>query len=504
MASNKTLNKDAIKLWREKCKLIFDSTAVNPFETEATQKERIARAKKDYAFFKSYYLPHYATSGTPSFHIKSAKKVKKNKYYKGWRKWGRGLAKSVESIVSNPLWLWIQNDINFMVVVGQNEDKAKILLGDIKAEFESNRRLKHDFGVQKTNKTWQDGFFKTENGFIAKAIGMGQDPRGLRIVSQRPDYIVCDDWETQGTEQNPKRQKKIAKWLLRSVIPTMDDGNRRVILCNNHFTPTMIFSLIIDGNKNWDVDQVNAYDPVTHKPTWHEKYNDTHYKDLEKDIGTLAAMAEYNNSPHIEGSIFTDDLIQWSKIPKLNHFTMVVGFWDVAYAGTKTSDYNAVRIWGEKDGNYYYINSFVKQSKMKPALEFMADYQKNLPNSVHIHWRFEAQFWNDEVERTIDEVEKAKKIKLNLVKAPKPTIKKYDRLLSMHPYYQNGRIYYNNKKESHNDTQVGLAQLKGIEPGYKTNDDAPDADEQAIKFLSKHSKKRKHTHRMGKRESRKF
>lgn len=504
MASTTRLDKDAIKLWREKCKLIFDSTAVNPFETEATQKERIARAKKDYAFFKSYYLPHYATSGTPQYQIKSANKIRKNKRYKGWRKWGRGLAKSVESIVSNPLWLWIQKDIKFMVVVGQNEDKAKLLLGDIKAEFESNRRLKHDFGVQKTNKTWQDGLFMTENGFVAKAIGMGQDPRGLRVVAQRPDYIVCDDWETQGTEQNPKRQKKIAKWLLRSVIPTMDDGNRRVILCNNHFTPVMIFSLIIEGNKNWDVDQVNAYDPVTHKPTWHEKYSPTHYREIEEEIGTLAALAEYNNSPHIEGSIFTDEMIQWTKIPKLNHLSMIAGFWDVAYGGSKTSDYNAIRVWGEKDSNFYYVDGFVKQSKMKAALLWMANFQKILPESVRVHWRFESQFWNDEVKRTIKEVEDETKTLLNLVKSDKPSGSKYDRLLSMVPYYQNNRMYYNEKLKSQNDTQVGLAQLKGIEPGYKTHDDAPDADEQCVKFLSKHTEKKKHTHRTGKRESRKY
>jgi hypothetical protein len=31
---------------------------------------------------------------------------------------------------------------------------------------------------------------------------------------------------------------------------------------------------------------------------------------------------------------------------------------------------------------------------------------------------------------------------------------------------------------------VGIQQLKGIEPGYKTHDDSPDADEQAITKLS--------------------
>ena len=121
---------------------------------------------------------------------------------------------------------------------------------------------------------------------------------------------------------------------------------------------------------------------------------------------------------------------------------------------------------------------------MREALCWMADFQINLPDTVIVHWRFESQFWNDEVERTIREVEDQYRIKLNLVKVDTPRLKKYDRILTLQPYYQNGRIYFNSAKKSHHSTQTGIAQLLGIEPGYKTHDDAPDADEQAIKWLS--------------------
>lgn len=500
----KLKDKQALKEWRAKRKLILENTDVNYNESKQVQAERIAKAKKDYRFFFDYYLPHYATSSTPSFHVKGAKRVKRHKTYKGWWQWGRGLGKSVVANVGVPLWLWINGDINFMVVIGQNEDKAKILLGDLQAEFESNQRLKHDFGDQENTGNWQDGFFKTKNGFIAKAIGMGQDPRGLRVVSQRPDYIVCDDWEIKETAKNPKRQNEYAKWLLRGVIPTMDDGNRRVILANNYFTPKMIFSIIIEESDAWDIYRVNAYDPVSYLPTWKEKYSKEHFKEIEQEIGILAAKAEYNNDPHIEGKIFTDQMIQWTKLPRLDHFTAIVGHWDVAYSGTSTSDYNAVRVWGVKDQQFYYITSFCKQSKIRAALEFMAHYQMSLPSSVHIHWRFEAQFWNDEIERVISEVESHFNISLNLVKTERPRKKKYDRILSLHPYYQNGRVWYNEKMKSHNDTKEGLAQLKAIEPGYKTHDDAPDADEQAIQWLSKFNSARKAPYRIGRRESRKF
>jgi hypothetical protein len=54
----------------------------------------------------------------------------------------------------------------------------------------------------------------------------------------------------------------------------------------------------------------------------------------------------------------------------------------------------------------------------------------------------------------------------------------------MHPYYQNGRVYYDEAEYANNDMNEGLNQLKAIEPGYKTHDDSPDADQQAINYLS--------------------
>ena len=142
------------------------------------------------------------------------------------------------------------------------------------------------------------------------------------------------------------------------------------------------------------------------------------------------------------------------------------------------------------------------------ALEYMAFIELGLPPSVIIQWRFESQFWNDEVRRTIKEVEEDYRISFNLVKVDTPKTNKYDRILTLQPYYQNGRLYYNDKKQSHNDTATGLQQLYGIEPGYKTHDDAPDADEQCIKYLSRHLRKCKtsgaRTGRMKKNQKRRL
>jgi hypothetical protein len=154
----------------------------------------------------------------------------------------------------------------------------------------------------------------------------------------------------------------------------------------------------------------------------------------------------------------------------------------VAYSGA--NDYNAVKVWGLHGFNFWCLKAFVRQCKMADAIRFMYNYQATLPGSVIIHWRVEEQFWNDPLKDALKEVEREFKRPLNIVISPKPRIKKFDRLMSVHPYYQNGRIYYDEAEQANNDMQTGINQLKGIEPGYKSHDDSPDADEQAISYLA--------------------
>lgn len=475
---------EALKRYLTNLEFIRETGEVSADNSLEAKQIRIAKAKRDVKFMVEYYFPHYATSECADFHIEFAEIVKFKKNYKGFAQWGRGLAKSVWVDILIPFWLWMNDDCHYMVIIGNNYDKAKTLLSDIQAEFEANPRIKQDFGEQKTLGSWENGNFRTKGGFIGKALGMGQSVRGLRVKSQRPDLCICDDLEDKQLIKNPKRQDEIREWVLRDLIPTMDGDLRRFIQANNRFAPRMIQTILQEKRPNWHVHEIAAYDPITYKPTWHQKYSDDYYEEMEEEIGSLASLAEFNNKPHIEGKIFKEEQIQWIKLPRMDHFEFIVGFWDVAYAGTKTGDFNAVRVWGVKNKEFFYIDSFVKQTKMRGAIEWMAYITKELPKSVIIHWRFEAQFYNDEVVRTIEEVEKSYKIHLNLVKSDAPKTNKFQRILTLHPYYQNGRVYYNEKKKGHNDTQVGLAQLYGIEPGYKGHDDAPDADQQAIQYLS--------------------
>lgn len=478
----------------KRLEIIRAANHVNPNESRQEQQEAIERARRDVAYMVTRYFPHYATSPSAKFQIQFANKVKREQTIKAFAQWGRGLAKSVWCDVLIPFWLWINDEAHYFVLVGQNLDKGKQLLGDIQAEFEANPQIIKDFGEQKLEGNWEMGDFKTRGcrefglrPFIGKAAGIGQSVRGFRIGAQRPDLCVVDDIETRETARNPKRQDEYVKWVKEDLVPTMDGPLRRLLYANNRFAPRMIQTELQALQPDWHVSHVSAYDKATYEPAWPEKYHKDYYREIESEIGRLSALAEYVQEPHVKGKIFTEDQIIWDKPPKLNHYRFIVGHWDIAYAGNSSSDFNAVRIWGlDKNNIFWYIQSFVKQTKMAEAVQYMCDVQKNLPPTVTIHWQYESQFWNDEVDRTIREISEKTGVRLLIRKVDTPRTKKYDRILTMQPRYQNNRIRYNIAMKGDGDTQEGLNQLYGIEPGYNSHDDAPDADEQCINELEKY------------------
>lgn len=483
----KAADKKAKERYLKKLEFARSCQLGNPYETPEETAAAIQRAKDDPEYCVQRYFPHYATAECAPFQIEYAWKVAKDPMISIFAKWGRGLAKSVWNNVIIPFWLWLREGEMYFVLIGPNEKRAIRLLEDLRAEFEANAQILHDFGEQKRMGSWDESLWITNSGFIAQALGFGQPCRGLRVGKIRPTHYNLDDLETKETAKNEKRQKEMVEWVEGELLPSMDGKRERLCLSNNWFAPVMFLRMLSELHPEWVVHEVRAYNKVTYEPAWPSKYTSEYYRKKEKRMGILVALAEYNHEAKIVGKYFLAEEIVWDKLPKLNHLKVIVGHWDVAYAGTETSDYNAVRIWGlSSDALFWYIQSFVKQCKMRKAVAYMCHVQRFLPPTVIIHWQFESQFWNDEVERTIREVQKEMEVKLHITKVATPRTKKIDRIMNMKPRYQNNRIRYNIKMKADADTQVGMKQLLEIEAGYTGKDDAPDGDEQCIAFLEKH------------------
>jgi phage terminase large subunit-like protein len=503
--SKRKSDEQKAKVYLAKLDIAKNSTDINPFETKAQQQERINRAKKDVVFFVETYLPHYATAKCAYFHIEFATMVQKDPLFKGFAEWGRGLAKSVWCDVIIPLWLWSRGEDMFFCLMSDSKERADELLYDVQAELEGNQLLIHDFGVQKCEGFWEFGNFQTiDQRFIGKGFGIKKKVRGVRIKQRRPTLWVIDDLETPDTISNHKRMLKQAKIIERDVIATMISENRRLLYANNKFERVMTQTILQERHPSWKVHQIKAYNKVTYEPAWASMYTAEFYKQQEIDMTVIGAYAEYLHETKLEGAIFSEEQIQWAELPPLEEFTMILAHWDIAYTDNEKSDYNAFKVWGLHGSNFWLIDCYVKQSKMKQAVAWICSFQKKLPSAVNFIKQYESQFWNGEVQRAIDEVENEYDIDLNMIKHDTPRVNKLGRIISHQPYYQNSRIYYNIALKSHSDTQVGIMQLCAIEEGSTEHDDSPDADQQAIATLENYvgsSKRRKEgekSHKTGK------
>lgn len=482
--TQKKTDKQKADLYLQKLEMARSSNEVNPFESKAEQDARIARGKDDVEYMVKTYLPHYATADCAPFHLLAANQIANDELIKIFLEWFRGAAKSVWADVIIPLWLWMRGEDVFFCLMSDSKERAAELLADIQAELEANPLLIHDFGKQKCEGDWEMGNFKTiDQRFIGMAFGIKKKVRGVRVKQRRPNLWVIDDLETPDTISNPKRMRKQAEQIERDILPTMTGGIRRLLYANNKFARVMTQTILQEKHPTWKVHQVKAYNKVTHEPTWRSMYSREYYIQQEIDMGIPAAYSEYLHETKLEGAIFSEDQIQWCKLPDLLDFKMIVVHWDIAYTDNEESDYNACKAWGLYDSNYWLIDGYVKQSIMKKAVEWMSDFKKKLPAGVNVIFQYESQFWNGEVQRTIDEVEEEQGVSLNLMKVNIHKGHKTAWLMTMQPYYQNSRTFYNEKLKSHSDTQIGIIQLCAIEEGNTEHDDSPDADLNAISKL---------------------
>lgn len=484
MATQRKTDKEKADLYLKKLEIARKANDVNPFETKAEQKARIERAKDDVVYMVETYLPHYATAECAPFQIAFANDVANNPFIIEFEEWFRGGAKSVWCNVIEPLWLWMRGEDIFQCLLSDSVERAQELLSDLQAELECNPLIIHDFGVQKCEGDWEIGNFSTiDKRFIGKSFGIKKKVRGVRVGHKRPNLWVIDDLETPDTIGNPKRMRKQADQIERDIIPTMTDPKRRRLLyACNRFARVMTQTILQERHPDWKVRQVKAYDKVTYKPTWNY-YTAEYYKQQEKNMGIIAAYAEYLHETKLEGKVFSEDQIQWGPLPPLHEFKMIVVHWDIAYTDNETSDYNAVKAWGLHGTDFWLIDCYVKQSVMKQAVAWMCDFKRKLDRGVNILFQYESQFWNGEVQRAIEDVEWEQSINLNLMKVDAPRSNKTMRMITMQPYYQNSRTFYNDKLKSHSDTQVGIMQLCAVEEGSNEHDDSPDADQQAISKL---------------------
>ena len=487
MATN-AQQREALIRWQEHCDNIQRMTIV-PVENEADRLRRIDRARKDYAFFVSYYFPHYCTDKTtgrtiPSakFHTDAARLIRRNRDLRAVFQWARGHAKSTHMDVMIPMWLHCQREreINVMVIVGKSEDNAVTLLGDIQAELQFNQRYIADFGEQFNAGNWQNGQFVTRDETAFFALGRGQSPRGLRYRENRPDYIVIDDLDDDELCQNDARVHKMTDWVKEALFGTLGAQGGRFIMVGNLISKCSVLAEI-SKSAGVRVSKVNVWDKDG-RPSWPEFWTPERIEAKALVQGYRAFQKEYMNNPITEGAVFRADWIRWKPALPLREYAQLVCYTDPSFKPTTKNDYKASKLWGKtKQGELHLIDCFCRQTTVVEMVRWQYDlYERIREANAACLFYMEANFMQDTI---LDEFRREGEVRgyqLPLIPDKRKKPDKYQRIEAVSPLWERGFVFYNERRRTDPDMVAGLEQTLAFEKGMSGHDDSPDADEGAI------------------------
>lgn len=189
-----------------------------------------------YEYFVQTYFPHYIRNPTKSklheylFSVlpQIALSDKSQKYAIAAPR-----AEAKSTIVSKlyPLWRLVIGKLRYGLIVMDSIRQAYTILTAIKAELESNIRLKTDFPkVFGIGSKWQEGEIITANNVKIEVAGSGQRLRGLTHGAYRPDLVILDDIENDKNVLKPEQRDKTADWIRQAVEPLGVAGEKMDIV----------------------------------------------------------------------------------------------------------------------------------------------------------------------------------------------------------------------------------------------------------------------------------
>jgi len=490
----------SFKEWELHCIQIQKATATLIGESSEDKHARIKRLLGNYAEFFEYYFPHYAKSKCASFHINIAKKLLRDKDFKGILEWFRGAAKSTHATIGFPLFLKANRQLKVMLLVGENERKANRLLADIQAELMHNERYIHDFGEQYSRGNWEDGNFITKDDTAFFSIGIGQSPRGIKHHENRPALIVVDDVDTKKRSKNPRLVHEGVDWILEDLMGCFDTDPKaatRFLHVNNRIAKTSILAGMVIALGLAYHSIVNALDGKG-QPSWPERHTVQYWQEFQKEIPYRSFQANYMNNPITLGKIFKEDWIQWKKLPPLREYDAIIAYGDLSYRAT--GDYKAFKVWGKIGKEFHCIKAFVRQCAITEIAIWLYDYYDSLPSDAVVQFYVEGSFMQADFVNDFDEEGNHRGYYVPIIADTRAKPDKFDRIEKDAAFYHRGMVYYNEEERDNNDMKTGIDQLLSFEKGSGAADDSPDADEGAIYLLNKAGASKAFPARLGKRK----
>ncbi len=142
-------------------------------------------------------------------------------------------AEAKSTIVSKlyPIWRMAVKKLRYALIAMDSIRQAYTILTAIKAELESNIRLKTDFPeIFGVGGKWQEGEIITKNNVKIEVAGSGQRLRGLSHGAYRPDLVILDDIENDKNVLKAEQRDRTQDWIRQAIEPLGVAGEKMDIV----------------------------------------------------------------------------------------------------------------------------------------------------------------------------------------------------------------------------------------------------------------------------------
>lgn len=489
------------------CLLIAKATSVNIHESAKEKAARIKNLESDYVRWFEYYFPNYAKQKCAWFHAKLAKLIVGNKRLRLLSEMYRSAGKSVHIDMGIPLYLYFaKNDLRFMLLVGETEPKAKKLLSGIQAQLEHNNRLQNDYGKRASVGDWSDGSFVTSDGVRFMSIGFGQNPRGAREQSERPDYIVVDDVDSKKSIHNDRIMRESVDYITEDVwgcFDSEDNATERFVFANNNFHKNSITnclktyfnevintpqeeqnyeSNIAQGRTLFKILTVCAVKNLQDfTPEWPEKTSAEYWRNKFKSMPYRSFMREYMHTHIEDGAIFKYEDIQYKKALPLSKYDNLCFYGDLSYK--ENADYKALILVGNVGKEFHILLCYMQQKSRAHCAKWLYDqYERFHLDRYNVRYMIEGLFAMDEFVSDFDNEGDKRGYYIPIVADKRSKTDKFDRIESLSGYFERKNVWFNTEQKDA-DMQVLIDQFLAFEKGSGAHDDGPDAVHGAFKWL---------------------
>lgn len=219
----------------------------------------------------------------------------------------RGSAKSTSINVIGISNFAIYGKYHFILLISDTYDQAKLHLGALKSELESNHFIHWLYGNVKSD-TWGEEQIivrspVTGEECLIMARGQGMKVRGLKYKQYRPDLAVIDDLENLEIVYSAERRKKLERWFKFDLIPALSRP-KNIIYLGTLLHYYALLKKVIDGKdifKSWKRRIFKAIE--NGRSYWPEAYSIEYLTAIRDDpnhpeyVGSIVFAQEYQNEP---------------------------------------------------------------------------------------------------------------------------------------------------------------------------------------------------------------